>query len=195
MSIFTTLDYSTSVDPFLFMPTMCQSINPQKILGKCYSHSVYTEISKSSLETIIKLNENNLKNFTIYRKGEDTLLFVRVDGILECENPKYIVYDIYEITSCERYTYGAINYCIDEVKTSEICSKDQINKTLENIDLVAHGQWAYKDTGIMYYGLHIKDNDISSPFIMFTLTSQEIRIFSEEYVQKKLLLNTDDHPH
>ena len=183
MSIFTTLDYSMCSNPFdPNIQKRCQPINPQKIVGKCYSHSVYREINESSLKTISELNKDLFKNFTIYRNGADTLAIVRVDGILNCNHPKFTVYDVYKIDNPKRYTFGLINYCIDEIQASEICNKNDSKKILENVDLVAYGEWAYHNTGIMYFGRHVKSDDVSKPFQMYNLTHKNEKIWSHHFV-------------
>lgn len=183
MSIFTTLDYSMCDNPFdPNIRKRCQPINPQKIVGKCYSHSVYREISESSLNTISKLNQNLFKEFTIYRKGADTLAIARVDGILECGHSKFTVYDVYKINKSKRYTFDFINYCIDEIQASEICNKNDGKEIFENADLVAHGQWGYYNTGIMYFGRHVKSDDMSNPFQMYNLTHINETIWPPNFV-------------
>jgi hypothetical protein len=153
------------------------SVSTKALGNDVYSHMMYKELDEPVRHTTFGRGPfSNNRLFVIYRNWWDTIIIVRLDCHFEIRSRNLIVYDQLTVTTPSIYVDANVNYCIDQVISSEYHTTDEFNAAvadLRHLVLVAHGEWEYLPEGaIQYYGSHVKKQDFhcakfeQSTFIM-----------------------------
>jgi hypothetical protein len=130
-----------------------------KAFGKgVYSHSIYIDLGERNESRHMDQGAELKKLFTIYAYGDDTLLYVRLDGMVENLNDNALIVCDMLIFSKEE----ELNLLYKESKFSyEVCKVDQrelpdiqelSSQNTFQLRLVAYGNWFYAGGGVLYIG-------------------------------------------